>query len=226
VLGEWASPWDFNVPGIICDVRAYRGRMPEARELVARFDAQFPDVTDPQILSSRYADLGHLAFATGDLVEVNRLGRRLDALIAEADVGGDHLIFMVAALEARDEDRVAEILGRSGRGLEGGRLARALREWLIAAQRSGKDPASLASMDRGADVLRAEGARFDVAVLARARALLAPDDPGSAAAAAEARSILTDLGAVTLLRGLPPDPVAVDEVPAGPASRIGVADPA
>ncbi len=226
VLGEWTSPWDFNVPGTICDVRAYRGRMPEARELVARFDAQFPDVTDPQVLSSRYADLGHLAFAAGDLVEVNRLGRRLDALIAEADVGGDHMIFIVAALEARDGDRVAEILGRFGRGLEAGRLARVLREWLVAAQRSGQDPASLAAMDRGADVFRAEGARFDVAVLARARALLAPGDPGAAAAATEARSILTDLGAVTLLRGLPPEPGAPDDASAGPVDRIGVAHPA
>ena len=81
-------------------------------------------------------------------------------------------------------------------------------------------------MDRGAEVFRAVGARFDLAVLTRARVLLAPDDPGSAAVAAEARSILTDLGAVTLLRGLPSDPMAVDDEPAGPDSRIGVADPA
>ncbi len=226
VLGDWASPWDFNVPGLICDVRAYRDRIPEARELVDRFDAQFPEVTDPQVLSSRYADRAHLAFAAGDLVEVARLGRLMDVLIAEADVGGDHLIFMISALEARDDDRIAEILGRFERGLESGRLDRVLREWLISAQRAGTDPAGLASMDRGADVFRAEGARFDLAVMVRARALLAPDDLGSAAAAAEARSILTDLGAVTLLRGLPPDPVVSDDTPAAPASRIGVADPA
>ncbi len=113
------------------------------------------------------------------------------------------------------------------RGLDPGRLVRVVREWLVAARFAlDGDRTGLEAMDRGADVFRGEGARFDLAVLARARALLAPDDPGSAAAAAEARSILTELGAVTLLRGLPPDPVASDDTPAAPASRIGVADPA
>jgi hypothetical protein len=36
--------------------------------------------------------------------------------------------------------------------------------------------------------------------------MLAPDDPDVAAAAAEAREILMDLGALTLLRGLPAGP--------------------
>ena len=33
--------------------------------------------------------------------------------------------------------------------------------------------------------------------------MLGPDDAGAAAAAGEARAILTEMGAVTLLRGLP-----------------------
>ena len=67
----------------------------------------------------------------------------------------------------------------------------------------GGDESALAELDRASDVLRAEGVRFDLALLLRSRAMLAPDDPGAQAAAEEARGILTDLGAVTLLRGLP-----------------------
>jgi hypothetical protein len=43
--------------------------------------------------------------------------------------------------------------------------------------------------------------------------MLAPDDPGAPTAAAEARAILTELGAVTLLRGLPPAPDAAPTEP-------------
>ena len=52
------------------------------------------------------------------------------------------------------------------------------------------------------------GIRFTLALCLRARYMVAPDAPGASAAADEARSILTDLGAVTLLRGLP----VVDQV--------------
>ena len=58
-------------------------------------------------------------------------------------------------------------------------------------------------MDAAAGALLEEGLRFVAAQVLRARAMLAPDDTGADGAAAEARQILIDLGAVTMLRGLP-----------------------
>ncbi len=227
VFGEWTSPWDFGVAGTIGLVRAYRGRIADAREQLARFDAQFGEVVDPQVRAARYGGLTHLAFAQGDLVEATRCARRLEDLIAQADVSGDALVSTVVALETRDAERVGQVIESLGRGIEGGRLSRVIRDSLVGARRVlGGDTGGLVEMDRAADAFRAEDVRFDVALLSRARFLLAPDDPGAAAAAAEARAILTDLGAVALLRGLPLEHVQSSTAPIDPADRSEVADPA
>jgi hypothetical protein len=56
----------------------------------------------------------------------------------------------------------------------------------------------------------------------RARAMLAPDDRGAPAAAAEAAAIFNELGAVAMLRGLE-GLVAVDGAPSTEAEAAGAA---
>ncbi len=227
VLGEWVSPWDFMVPSVLAMVWASRGRFSEAAELMAQFEVQYGAVTDPQVLSSVYSTLAHIAYAAGDLPEATRSVRRLDALLAEAGVSGDPVISALVAAEDGDRALLSETVESLGRGLENGRLPRVLRDWLAAVGRVREgDVGALRELDAAADVYRAEGVRFVLAGLLRARAILAPDDPGARAAASEARAILTELGAVTLLRGLPPTSDETAPSPSSPADRIGVADPA
>jgi hypothetical protein len=103
------------------------------------------------------------------------------------------------ALERRDAVRARELGGRAG----GGRL----RDVVLAGFTGGADviegdPAGLVAMDRTIGTLRAASVRFMAAQFLRARAMLAPSDPGAAAAAAEATGIFRELGAITMLRGI------------------------
>ena len=189
------------------EVRGYRGRTAEAQELLGRFDAQFPDIVDPQIRLTVLNVRIHLAFARGDLDDALRLNREADRLVLELGVGQEHLVAGAIAIERRDVGALAEIVRVVEISAQRGRLSQSEAGVLKGAlQVLGGDLDGLSRMDAATQVFRGEGLRFWVAVSMRARAMLAPDADGAAAAADEARRILTDLGAVTLLRGLPGGP--------------------
>jgi class 3 adenylate cyclase/tetratricopeptide (TPR) repeat protein len=205
VLGEWTNAWNFVVPAVVCAVRSYRGRGAEARELLDRFDAQFPNVPDPQIRNTILEARAHLAYAEGDLEETIRLSREIDRLSVGLGIGGNHLVPAAAAIERRDVGRLAEIAGITGEGGDAGRITRVLSDALTGALRVLRgDPDGMSEIDRACATLRAEGLRFHLALILRARAMLAPDAEGGGSAADEARGILDELGASTLVRGLPP----------------------
>ena len=106
---------------------------------------------------------------------------------------------------------MAEIVETFRGGIQAGRMSRAVEAAAEGTLRVlDGDRSGLAEIDRGCDVLRSAGVRFDLALLRRVRALLAPDDLGASDAAREATTILTELGAVTLLRGLPADAATDD----------------
>ncbi len=201
---EWVNAWDFAVAAIVCQVRAYRGRGAEAQEMLDRFDAQFPDVMDPQVLVTAMNVRVHLAYARGDLDEVQRLNREVGQMVLELGVGQEQLVAGAVATERRDTTALAEILDVVRRAGQRGRLSRVEGDVLEGAlQVIDGDLDGLARMDAGVTVYRAEGIRFWAGVTSRSRALLAPEADGAMAAADEARQILSDLGATTLLRGLP-----------------------
>jgi class 3 adenylate cyclase len=218
VLGDWLSPWDFAVPAEICIIRAYRGRIAEARDLIERFERQFGDVADPQVTLTLLSASENLALAEGDLAESIRASREVEGLVDQLGVEGLSTEAFAAAVEARDAERVGEVSAAIKRGGTGGRISIAVQAAASGALRVlDGDRSALPELDRAADVLRLEGVRFDLALLRRARAMLAPDDAGADDAASEARQILTDLGALTLLRGLPASPaVALAGDPGAP----------
>ena len=225
-LGDWVNPWDFSVPSEICVIRAYRGRVAEARDLVERFERQFGDMSDPQIQLTLLSTRESLALAEGDLAESIRIGREVERLHDQLGIESLFAETLAAAVEARDAKRVGEIAAAIRRGGTAGRVSLAIQTAASGALRVlDGDRSALAELDRAADVLRLEGVRFDLAVLRRARAMLAPDDPGADAAATEAREILTDLGAVTLLRGLPAPPGEVPDDPTGAKTAPASTDP-
>ena len=218
-LGEWANPWDFAVAGEVGIVRAYRGRVAEARELLERFDQTFGDVPDPQLAVNRLDVRECIAFVEGDLGEAIRIGREIDALVTELGVEAMLAAPLAIAAEARDRDRVAEIVDTFRSGLRAGRISVAVDAVAEGALRAlDGDRGGLAAIDAGSDVLRSAGVRFDLALVRRLRALLVPDDPGAADAAREATAILAELGAATLLRGLPAVPDASGEPDPGTAA--------
>src|SRR6185295_6926490 len=117
-LGDWESPWDIEVPSEICIVRGYRGRVAEARDLIDRFERQFDDIADPQIHLSLLKVREHLALAEGDLGESIRVGRDADQLVDQLGVEGLSSESLACAVEARDADRVGEVVAgliRNGR---------------------------------------------------------------------------------------------------------------
>ena len=231
VLGDWQSPWDIEVPAEICIIRGYRGRVAEARDLIDRFERQFDDIADPQIHLSLLKVREHLALAEGDLGESIRVGREADELVDKLGVEGLSSESLACAVEARDAERVGEVVAGLIRNGRAGRISLAVQQAASGAQRVlGGDRSAFVDLDRASDVLRADGVRFDLALLLRSRALLAPDDPGAQAAAEESRAILTELGAVTLLRGMPASAdTAPDPEPRGaqtaPADVHASADP-
>jgi hypothetical protein len=82
------------------------------------------------------------------------------------------------------------------------------------------DPGGLAAFDAAIAAIRVQGLRFPLAITLRARALLSPTVIGAAEAANEARMIINELGAVTLLRGLPGDEPAAVPVQGQLAGRM------
>ena len=208
-LGDWTTPWQFTVPAPVADVRAYRGRAAEAHEIVERYIAQFPDLVDPQMLMTVIETRLHMAFAEGDLDLVMSTGRELRQQAIGLGVGGvDYLVMGAAAIERGDVVSLREIVDVAGHGPDSGRLNRIRAESHDGALRFiNGDPDGLAAMDRANGVFRAEGIKFNLLVNLRSRAMLAPDADGAAAMAEEARSLIEELGAVALLRGLPGAPV-------------------
>jgi class 3 adenylate cyclase len=226
-LGDWLNPWDFSVPAEICIIRGYRGRVAEARDVIERFERQFGDMPDPQINVTLLGIRESLALAEGDLAESIRASREVDRLLGQ--LGTDTLFSeaLAAAVEARDAERVSEVAAAIRRGGTAGRVSFAVHTAASGALRVlDGDRSALAELDLGADVLRQEGVRFDLALLRRARAMLAPGDAGADAAATEAREILTDLGAKTLLRGLPVPAIETpEEDPTGAQMTTTSSDP-
>jgi tetratricopeptide (TPR) repeat protein len=207
VLGEWTRAWSFTMPAAVCVMRALRGHAAEAHELLDRFDRQFPDVTDPQVAQTVLETRAVVAFAEGDLAEATRFSRMVDKLTLELGVPGDMLGAVAVAVEAGDVDRLVEIGDVIGRGFITGRLALVAGDVRAGALRVMRgDADGLRALDAASAIYRADGLRFNVALTQRCRVLLAPDAPGAAAAATEARTLLLDMGALTLLRGLPADP--------------------
>ena len=225
-LGDWASPWDFSVPAEIASVRAYRGRIAEARDLIERFELQFGTLADPQVELNLLQTKMTVALAEGDLGEAIRISRSIEQVVDQLGVDENFTEALAAASEGRDVVRVGEIAAALVRRGTAGRLRLAVKTAAdaVGAVLDGDDSALL-DLDRAADVFRAESVRFDLALLRRARALLAPDDPGAGAAAAEARAILEDLGARTLLRGLPAGQEPATSVEPDRSSTPSAADP-
>ena len=218
VLAEWTGPWDFTVPGELIFVRSLRGRLAEAQEIQDRYDTQFADNDDPQVRLSSMSTREALAVSVGDLGTAIGLGRMIDRAVDELGVNGEYDLGLAAAVEARDGDRIAEI-ATILHGLESLRVTHALSLAASGAQRAlAGDAGGLLEMDRAVAEMRVIGVGFCEALVQRSRYLLAPDDPGAPAAAAEAIRILTDLGAVTLLRGLPTAPTA-STTPPEPTDR-------
>ncbi len=210
VLADWASAWDFTVPGVLAVLRSYRGRRADAHEIVDRYMAQFPDLLDPQMLLSLLEVRHHLAFAEGDLDEVMRLSRELRHRAIDLGVrGADYLVMGAAALERGDVTSLEEIVEVARSGMDAGRLNRIRADVVAGGLRVLQgDLDGLSVMDRATETFRSEGIRFDLALSLRARALVAPEADDAAAIAQEARATIEALGAVTLLRGLPAAPAA------------------
>jgi hypothetical protein len=208
-LGDWTTPWQFTVPAPVADVRSYRGRTAEAREIIDRYVAQFPDLVDPQMLMTLTETRLHMAFSEGDLDEVMRLGRDLRPQAVSLGIGGvDYLVMGAAAIECGDVASLEEVVAVAGRGPDSGRLNRIRAESQEGGLRFIRgDRDGLLAIDRGSHVFRSEDIKFNLLVNLRTRAMLAPDADDAGAIAEEARALIAELGAVALLRGLPAAPV-------------------
>jgi class 3 adenylate cyclase len=237
VLGEWdavesitadlglddrISPWDQGPLLTLVAIHAFRGRSDLAEAAIERVASFTLELDDPQLLSSLRSAFADVALARGDL----------DRAAAEAGAAWEYSAATghpeesqvgMIALERRD----VETLRRTAESQPAGRVS----ESMLAAFAAGADvlegdSRGLARMDEAAASMSNAGVRFIAAQLLRARVMLAPDDAGAPAAAAQARAILTELGAVALLRGLPRDPDRGAAGAAGDPRPLGVADPA
>ncbi len=146
----------------------------------------------------------------------------------ELGVIGYHLIESAVAIELGDVDRAREIGRDLATGGDRGKLGRSPQQEVAegAVRVMTGDDAGLAQVDVGIAALRTGGLRFLLAVALRARAMLAPGADGAASAADEARAILTGIGAVTLLRGLPAASTATPSLPSEAPSLSTTGSPA
>ncbi len=184
---------------------AYRGREDDARSSMDRGLAAL-QADDPQVRASRLIGRLSLATATGDLDgDAGALAELADFGPAAASGDYERAVLEGARLAAwrrrPEEIKVPfDPIAGSG-GVTGGPIARAriAHQGALLDLVGGADPiAAVDRMDAAADVLRAAGSRFQLALARSERAIFAPEAPGAAEAAAEARSILDGLGAVTL----------------------------
>ena len=216
-LEDRMAAWEQGPLQALAVVEAYRGHSDVLERILDQVASAMVDVDDYQLVSSQHQMVAEVAFARGDLelAAVEAEAARLSTLRAGQPVeplGG------LVALECRDREALARYSGSQ----QGGRA----QEWILAAFAAGGDVldgdrSGLERIDALAAALLGEGLRFTVAQLLRARVMLAPGDPGAPDAAARAREIVNDLGALTMLRGLPepaeaPDPAIEAERSAGP----------
>jgi tetratricopeptide (TPR) repeat protein len=197
-LEERDGPWVQGPVGTLAEIRAYQGRFEEADRLHERVRTSVGSLTDRQLIAGVGATAATIAFARGDLDRATAEYEasqqfRLDAGLGDEPGGA------VVAIERHDLAR----LRAAAEQPRGGRLRDALLDALggAAAVLEGRDEGLLA-IDAAAALEMSEGVRFLAALLLRARAMLAPEDPGAPAAATEAVAVFHDLGAVTMLRGL------------------------
>jgi class 3 adenylate cyclase len=190
-------------------VEAFRGRQREAETLLQQALAASGDTEDPQVLAVRLQARLQSALATGDLAQGGTAIAEFLALDPRQLADQDRALMTAARLsvlrgrpgEVRDRiDGLATASRLAVATTDAARIAHALALLDLVA---GGDPArSVERMDAAAGVFRAYGVRFQLAYARLDRAVFAPSLPGAEEAAAEARSILEELGAVTLLERL------------------------
>ena len=215
-LDDRTAPWEQSPLLALAVIEAYRGHPDIAEGLLERVATTMAGVDDFQLVASQRQTVAEVAFARGDFAmaageaEASRLAT-LTAGQPVEPLGG------YVALERRDR----EALGRYVGSRQGGRA----QAWILEAFAAGSevlggDPGGLEGMDAAAVALLGAGMRLTAAQLMRARAMLVPVDPGAAEAATRARAIFSELGAVTMFRGLPEPTDASASVSAvvGPAA--------
>jgi len=197
-LDDSPAPWEQAPVWVLGAIKAYQGQRAEALALLDRFRSIVGSLADPQLQSGVLSLAAAIAFAEGDLVAAADAAER-NLRLVDASGLPDDLLYGFIALERHDAGRARELGGRA----RGGRV----RDVVLAGFTGGADviegdAAGLAAVDGTIGTLRAAGVRFMAAQFLRARAMLAPSDPGATAAAAEAAGIFRELGAVTMLRGI------------------------
>jgi class 3 adenylate cyclase len=207
-------------------VAACRGRVEEARSRMDRALAAL-ESDDPQVRASRLTARLGLGTATGDFDGAAGAIAEF-ATFGSSVIGGD---FERAVIEGarvaawrRRPAEIRQIFDRIARSAPWtvGDVSQARFSHIGALLDlvDGADPVdAVARMDAAARVFRDGGVRFQLALVRLERAIFAPDVSGAADAAEEARSILEDLGAVTLLERLDAHFTATD----GPAARAQAA---
>jgi len=213
VLGEWdwldrtvhefgfedeSDPWALGPLANYAAILAYRGEERRAEDAAQKVTDAIGMLEDPQLQSARYSMRLELAFAKGDLEAAAAAAERLVGVLAPLGLD-DPMAVAPIAFERRDLAGVRS----AAASYRGGRLRDAALDSIAAgADVLAGDLTRLAAMDASIEIVWRAGARFMAAEFDRARAMLAPEDPGARAAAARAAAVFRELGAVTLLRGL------------------------
>jgi predicted ATPase len=218
-FAERDAPWEQAPANGLAVVEAFRGRHEEAEAILRRFSETVGSADDPQLRAGLHYLGAEIAFAAGDLDTAAVQAEQESIDDATTGSQEDPHVGLIA-LERRDPARIL----RSASAPRGGRLGDAFVHALAGgAGVLDGDPRGLAAMDASADVLEGAGVRFLGAQLRRARAMLAPDDPGAARAAEAALAVFRDLGAVAMYRGLErwlPEAVPTSAPPAEPARAV------
>jgi class 3 adenylate cyclase len=196
-LDERDGPWEQSCGLALATVHAYRGRAADAGRIHERVAAITGPLDDHQLAADREGSAAEIAFARGDL-EAAETGYAESARIS-ASVGnpGEPTAGFVA-LERRDPSALRRLAG----GQRAGRLLDLLLDAFAAGADVLEDAGGFGRVDAATRILEEAGVRFLAAQLRRARAMLAPDDPGAGVAARAALSVFRDLDAITMFRGL------------------------
>ena len=192
-LDDWTAPWELLGPcrDALASSRrtaAIGGRGPDPAQVAAAM----ADVDDLQLVSSQH-QMRWPRWPSAEAIwswppaKAERRGVELTAGQPVEPLGASSRSNVGTARSSADR-RLAQGAGAG---------------WILEASRRGARrprwrPAGLERTRRVAAASSGEGLRFTAALLRRARAMLVAGRPRGAAAAAEARAILEDLGAVTL----------------------------
>ena len=206
-----------NIFGPVYMVRAYRGAVAEATEVLER--VLRPLMDDYQVARSYYDTACHLRFAAGDHEAMRRQGAEL--LGYREMYPYDAIPAARASLWLRDIADLRAVLGE--RETTAGR-ATDLRFGVIraglAALEGRLDDARAAYLDAEAG-LRDLGIRFELGLALLEHAVFLAGDGSALPAAQEARAVFEALGATTLLARLPSAITSADV----PPPSLGVAAP-